>query len=188
MAGRLQAALEQRASHVDRVLMDADSQVAATKAAVWAGIQELERRAAQRGGAAAPREAVVPAVPAGSDASSAAAAHAAHTHAPLDPAFVAAFQGPLRLAQGRAAAQPHGCHSTECAICMAEARWGEPPDAAPSRGASGKTVALLSCSHVLHAACIGSWEKFQAGDATCPVCRAAYTRCDLNAEALRQLR
>ena len=185
VAGRLQQALQARSIHVDRVLMDADSQVAATKAAVWAGIQELERRAAQRDGGAPPRAAVVPAVPAGG--SSAGAAGHIFTTPSVDAAFVAAFQRPLQQAQGRANAHSDGCHSTECAICMAEVQWGASAEHTRSRGAASKTVALLSCSHVLHAACVASWEKFQAGDATCPVCRASYSRCDLDAEALRQL-
>ena len=139
----------------------------------------------RRDGGAPPRAAVVPAVPAGG--SSAGAAGHIFTTPSVDAAFVAAFQRPLQQAQGRANAHSDGCHSTECAICMAEVQWGASAEHTRSRGAASKTVALLSCSHILHAACVASWEKFQAGDATCPVCRASYSRCDLDAEALRQL-
>jgi len=188
VAGRLDEALQARASEVDRVLMDADSQVAATKAAVWAGIQELERRAANRGqrsaAAAQPSAAVVPS--ARSSAGGAGAASSQPQAQSIDPVFVQAFKAPLQQAQARANVHDDGCHSTDCAICMAEARWGAAAHA-PTRGAAAKTVALLTCSHVLHAACVASWERFQAGDATCPVCRAGYSRCDLDAVALQHL-
>ncbi len=192
VAGRLNDALQARHSEVDRLLMDADSQVAATKAAVWAGIQELERRAAARHqpGAAPVRSTTV--IPAGAAAAAAASGGDGSQHlsqAPIDPEFVRVFQGPLRQAEARASAGQGGWHSTDCAVCMAEARWGGDALASvvDARGAAGKAVALLSCSHILHVDCIASWERFQAGDATCPVCRAAYSRCALDSEALRQL-
>ncbi|GBF88451.1 hypothetical protein Rsub_01164 [Raphidocelis subcapitata] len=74
----------------------------------------------------------------------------------------------------------------ECPVCLG-------PLAAPEAG--GRGIALLSCSHALHEACIASLEAFQAAEACaaadapgampggapcaarrCPVCRAKYVR------------
>ena len=58
---------------------------------------------------------------------------------------------------------------TECAVCLA-----------PLARAEACGVAVLSCSHVLHAECIASFEAFQGlarpGAGRCPVCRGAYVR------------
>lgn len=58
---------------------------------------------------------------------------------------------------------------TECAICLAPL--------AAQREAQG--VCLLSCSHIFHAACVASFERFEqgrGGQASCPVCRSLYSR------------
>jgi hypothetical protein len=57
---------------------------------------------------------------------------------------------------------------TECAMCLC-----------PLAREEGCGVAVLSCSHVLHADCIGSFEAFQGGrrgTGRCPMCRGAYVR------------
>lgn len=61
----------------------------------------------------------------------------------------------------------------ECPICMA----------ALSRG-GGRATSLLSCSHAFHSRCIAAFAAFEQADdravqPSCPVCRAAYTRCNL---------
>ena len=62
-----------------------------------------------------------------------------------------------------AAARGRGC--SECPVCL---------------GALGEKdeLSLLSCSHVYHARCLASFERFSlgAGGGRCPVCRAFYTK------------
>lgn len=54
----------------------------------------------------------------------------------------------------------------KCAICVS------------AFGSSSKRrhVALLSCSHVLHAACCAAFEEYNKGTPHCPICRSEYTR------------
>ena len=48
---------------------------------------------------------------------------------------------------------------------------------------TGEKLALLSCTHVFHARCLSSFERFSIGTSAClcPVCRAAYTKQTVDA-------
>jgi hypothetical protein len=65
-------------------------------------------------------------------------------------------------------AESRGCE--ECPICIQ-------PVLLPSRidAPLKRKLYLLSCSHVLHAACLKSYEAFTTSK-KCPLCRVSYTR------------
>lgn len=50
----------------------------------------------------------------------------------------------------------------ECAVCL--------------QGLDKRPLALLNCTHVLHAACLASLENFCPDNATCPMCRQSYVK------------
>ncbi|KAI8467073.1 MAG: hypothetical protein J3K34DRAFT_482508 [Monoraphidium minutum] len=115
-----------------------------------------------------------------SPAAAAAAAAAASTIEEEDAAAEAAVDWASVLARA--------CERGEAerAVCLG----------ALAQGEGRRAVAVLSCSHVLHAACVESFEAFQAlpppprgGGAgrparRCPVCRGAYVRRCFAAEPL----
>ncbi|CAN6300981.1 unnamed protein product [Urochloa humidicola] len=59
----------------------------------------------------------------------------------------------------RVAAAGHGAEKVDCAVCLAEIRYGE----AAARLSPG-------CGHGFHAECIEAWLRVNS---TCPLCRAA---------------
>uniref|UniRef100_A0A0G4HCD7 RING-type domain-containing protein n=1 Tax=Chromera velia CCMP2878 TaxID=1169474 RepID=A0A0G4HCD7_9ALVE len=68
--------------------------------------------------------------------------------------------------QGGDAGEEKGSAHAECAICFQD--MAEAP---------GKTVALLSCSHLFHNCCIANFESFHIfEDHRCPMCRTVYER------------
>jgi hypothetical protein len=57
-----------------------------------------------------------------------------------------------------------------CPICMSAVSLSP-----PALGSAHRPIALLSCSHVFHQACIQAFEKFNILEACpCPVCRLQY--------------